>query len=76
MKFWVYAIDWRSMAIEILGEYATDKMAHAAKVQYMEELPPTMLDELVKYKTLDFTPASPEMCESVLQFKRFNGRVA
>jgi hypothetical protein len=76
MKFWLFAIDWRSMAIEILGEYSTEKKAQAAKVEHMEELPPALLDELVKYKTLDVTPASPEMCESVLQFKRFNGRVA
>lgn len=76
MKFWVYAIDWRSMAIEILGEYPNYKQATKATEQFTEGLTPDQLVDCVAYKTIGVTPVSPEMQSAVDQFKRFNGRVA
>jgi hypothetical protein len=76
MKFWLYAIDWRSMAIEILGEYASDIRAQAEAKEYLKELPDEHREDFLIYKTIGVTPVSPEMQSAVDQFKRFNGRVA
>lgn len=76
MKFWVYAIDWRSMAIEIIGEYGTGEQAEIAKARYMMIMPKAELDDFVAFKTLNVTPVSNEMRAAVEQFKRLNGNVA
>lgn len=76
MKFWFYAIDWRSMAIEILGEYPNDKQAQKAVDEYPGALSVCEREDFVAYKTLGVTPVSSEMQNAVDQFKRFNGRVA
>lgn len=76
MKFWVYAIDWRSMAIEIIAECASERKAIAAQEQYVAGLTKSQLMEMVSFKTIARTPASDDMQAAVEQFKRLSGRVA
>lgn len=76
MKFWVYAIDWRSMAIEIISEHGSEREAEIAHAKYMAIMPKAELDDFVAFKTLNTTPVSNDMRAAVEQFKRLNGKVA
>lgn len=76
MKFWVYAIDWRSMAIEILAERPNGLLANAVAAGYIGELPVAERDDFVAFKTIGITPVTPDIEAAVQQFKRLNGKVA
>ena len=75
MKFWVYAIDWRSMAIEIIAERDSERKAQGTLAKYLSDRTPEELQVMTAYKTLGTTPATPEMIATVEQFKRVAGRV-
>jgi hypothetical protein len=76
MKFWVYAIDWRSMAIEILAERPNVSLANAVAAGYVASLPVAERDDFAAFKTVGVTPITPDIEAAVQQFKRLNGRVA
>ena len=76
MKFWVYAIDWRTMAIEIIREHGTKSEAEIAEAKYMAIMPKAELDDFVAFKTLNTTTVSNEMQVAVEEFKRLKGMVA
>lgn len=76
MKFWFYAIDWRSMAIEVLGEFTNEHQADRAHLKHVADMPPAELDAMARYKTLAVCPVSEEMLAAREQFRRLNGRVA
>jgi len=76
MKFWIYAIDWRSMAIEILGERTSSALASSFAAGYVESLPVAERDDFVAFKTIGVTPVTPDIEAAVQQFKRLNGKVA
>jgi len=76
MKFWIYAIDWRSMAIEILGERTSSALASQLAGGYVASLPVAERDDFVAFKTVGITPITPDIEAAVEQFKRLNGRVA
>ena len=61
MKFWVYAIDWRSMAIEILAERPNVSLANAVAEGYIASLPVAERDDFVTFKTIGVTPVTPEI---------------
>lgn len=76
MKFWVYAIDWRSMAIEIIEEHSSDSRAQKFAGGYIASLPVAERDDFVAFKSLGVTPVSNDIEAAVQQFKRLNGKVA
>jgi hypothetical protein len=76
MKFWVYAIDWRSMAIEIIEEHNNESGAQKFADGYVAGLPVAERDDFVAFKTIGITPVTPDIEAAVQQFKRLNGRVA
>lgn len=67
MKFWVYTIDWRSRAVNIIGEVTNE----AAANKLIEE----RKDQDGKFFTSAWTPVSPEMDNSAQQFRRLGGKV-
>jgi len=76
MKLWVYAIDWRSMAIEIIAERPNVSLANAVADGYVASLPVAERDDFVAFKTIGVTPVTPDIEAAVQQFKRLNGKVA
>ena len=76
MKFWLYQIDWRSLAVEVLAECNTEREAIAKHEHHIASLSKEQLLETVNYKTVARTPVSAEMEASREQFLRVNGRVA
>ena len=75
MKFWVYSIDWRSMAIEIIAEATTEHAADIEHARHIASLTKSQLMEMAEFKTIAKTAVSPQMSAAVEQFKRLNGRV-
>lgn len=73
MKFWVYAIDWRSMAIEILAERPNVSLANAVAEGYIASLPVAERDDFVTFKTIGVTPVTPEIQAVAQQCHRLNG---
>lgn len=76
MKFWVYAIDWRSMAIEILAERPNASLANAIADGYVASLPVAEHDDFVAYKTIGVTPVTPDIEAVAHQCHRLDGKVA
>lgn len=74
MKFWVYAIDWRSAAIEIIAEATTKEQAKAAHSAHLAAMTGEQIVDAVQFKTFAITPVSADMEAAVEQFKRLNGR--
>lgn len=76
MTFWVYAIDWRSMAIEIIAECKSERAAKVAMQLHIDEMTDAERADMVEFKTVATTTVSAEMLAAVEQFKRVNGRAA
>lgn len=74
MRFWVYSIDWRSLAVNILAECASEQAGEAWITQYIESRTDEQRLDIAEYSTLGITPASPQMQFAVEQFSRLNGR--
>lgn len=74
MKIWVYIIDWRSLAIDVIAECKSEHDAELAHKRYRESLTDDQLIDVTQFKTIAATPVSPEMEAAVQQFKRLNGR--
>ena len=75
MKIWVYQIDWRSMAIEVLFECKNTAEAERLHGQYLKGLTDEQLVDMTQFKTIGTTAVSAEMQSAAQQFKRVNGRV-
>lgn len=75
MTIWVYQIDWRSMAIEVLYECKNTADAERLHGQYLKGLTDEQLVDMTQFKTIGATAVSLEMQNAVEQFKRVNGRV-
>lgn len=70
MKFWVYSIDWRYAAVEILAERTSESLANEFAAGYIASLPVAERDDFVTFKTLGVTPITPEIEAAVEDFKR------
>jgi hypothetical protein len=74
MNFWVYKIDWRSRAVEIIGYAVNTTKADELITAYFKAIPQTQLDEFQAYHTVDYTPVSPQMNMANEQFNRLGGK--
>jgi hypothetical protein len=74
MMFWVYKIDWRSRAVEIVGYAINAAKADEMISVYFDSIPKDQLDEFQAYHTLAYTPASPQMDLANEQFNRLGGK--
>lgn len=70
MKFWVYAIDWRTAAVEILAERASESLANDFAAGYIVSLPVAERDDFVAFKTIGITPITQEIEAAVEDSKR------
>ena len=76
MKFWIYCIDWRSRSVEVIAQCNTEREADIAYDKHIADMTKEERLDMVNFKTLAKTPASDEMEEVILQFKRIGGRIA
>lgn len=76
MKFWLYQIDWRSLAVEVIAECKNNAEAIAKHEHHIASLSRDQLLDHINYKTVATTPVSAEMEACREQFLRVNGRVA
>lgn len=70
MKFWVYSIDWRTAAVEILAERTSESLANEFSAGYIASLPVAERDDFVTFKTIGITPITPVIEAAVEDFKR------
>ena len=70
MKFWVYSIDWRTAAVEILAEMASESLANEFAAGYIASLPVAERDDFVTFSTIGITPITPVIEAAVEDFKR------
>ena len=75
MKFWVYAIDWRSLVVELLYICKTEQAANRFKSGYIGNLPVAERDDFVACKSLGITPVTPDIEKAVDEFEKLNGKV-
>ena len=74
MNFWVYKIDWRSRAVEIIGYAVNTKKADELITAYYAAIAKEQLDEFQAYHTIAYTPVSPQMTLANEQFHRLGGK--
>lgn len=74
MRFWVYSIDWRSLAVNVIAECTSEHAAEAAHAAYVDSLTGDALLDMIEYRTIAITPTSPQMEFAREQFRRVNGR--
>ncbi len=74
MKFWVYSIDWRSMAVMVVAECKNEREADIAHAKHIAEMSPEQLVDMAQFKTIATTAVSPEMVSDGEQFNRLGGR--
>lgn len=75
MKFWIYCIDWKSLAVEVIARCNSEREADAAYDAHIAQMTNEQRLEMVHFRTLAKTTASPEMEEALQQFLRIGGRV-
>ena len=74
MKFWVYAIDWRSRVVELLYICKTEQAANRFKSAYIGNLPVAERDDFVAFKTIGITLVTPDIEKAVEEFEKLNGK--
>lgn len=72
MNYILYAIDWRSRAVAVLGGFATRYQGELAQGAVLEKLGP---DEAA-YMSFEVVVCTDAMRQAFEQFNRINGKAA
>jgi hypothetical protein len=76
MKIWVYSIDWRTRAVNILAEVVNEAEANKKIASFMLSMSDEDRVEFVRFHTLASTAVSREMEEASLRFCHKGEKVA
>jgi hypothetical protein len=76
MKFWVYTIDWRTRAVNIIAEVVNEAEANKQIAKFLVELSAEDREEFLRFHTITSTTVSHEMKEAALRFCRKGEKVA
>lgn len=72
---WVYTIDWRSRAVEVVAELPPGEV-DVFIAGFVSSLPKDRLEDFNRYCTLGTTVVGDDLLATAEQWKRHNGKVS